>query len=115
MQAEVKEPRSFKSVISHVETVYRDKQAISRFQKALRDQDGQEVKVEEEIRVGITDEKIQIVKMKPSERAQGPQTQQAPSEKTEILKAGEYTRLMSMPPADAVEAIGKEYVLSLYQ
>jgi hypothetical protein len=118
MQVEVSEPRKFKSVVVHRGTANdaKNRKAVFTFQKILVDDKDTEVKVEEQVNVAVTDDKVQVSKSKPAEQRQpGMQQAQTPPEVVSHAKTGQYTKLMDMKQADAAVAVGEEYVLPLYQ
>ena len=110
---EVSETRTFKGIVAHKETIYRGNMAIAVYTKTLCDQDGNAIKTEEEVRVGIGNDKVQILKMKPTERGAAPAQQQP--DRTEVAVAGEYSKVVAMTPAEAEAYICATYVIPLYQ
>ena len=111
---QVSEIRTFKSIVAHKETIYRGNMAIAVYTKSLCNQDGSVFKTEEEVRVGIGNDKVQILKMKPVERGAAPAQQQQP-DRTEAEVAGEYSKVVAMTPAEAEAYICATYVIPLYQ
>ncbi len=113
----IQETRTFASHIKFVAMAHQaDKsQAVYAYQRILSDSDGNVIKAEEDIRVVISNDKVEATRAKSVDRTAGARPSNETPIKSEYADTGRYDDFNSTAPAFFEQEVLNSYVLPLFQ